>query len=152
MSTTQFGETVRRYRKKAELSLRTAAARAGISPSQLSKLEHGLSVPSRRTVESIAYALNVDKDELMTLAGYVPDDAVTEVLNSLDELLYVNVREAPQAYEVSRPREFLPELYALISDEMDSRFPDVTAEEVEVVTRELYGAFELSLKRLKRRG
>ena len=77
---TEFGDHVRevRERKRAadrRLSLRQVAARVGIEPTYLSKLERGeLAPPSEETTRKLAYELGEDVDVLLALAGKVSRD------------------------------------------------------------------------------
>jgi transcriptional regulator with XRE-family HTH domain len=77
---TAFGEHVRelRERKRAgdpSFSLRQVAARVGIEPTYLSKLERGeLPPPSEDTTRKLARELGEDVDVLLALAGKVSSD------------------------------------------------------------------------------
>ncbi|MGI4894296.1 MAG: helix-turn-helix domain-containing protein, partial [Janthinobacterium lividum] len=59
------GATVRALRERSTLSMRTLAARAGISQPFLSTIERGLSTPSMLTVYRIAAALGVEPGDLL---------------------------------------------------------------------------------------
>jgi transcriptional regulator with XRE-family HTH domain len=69
-----LGSFIRAQRKLANLSLRQAAALANVSNPYLSQIERGLHEPSVRVLRSIARALNVSAETLLTHAG-VEDDA-----------------------------------------------------------------------------
>jgi transcriptional regulator with XRE-family HTH domain len=77
---TAFGEHVRelRQRRRSEdrrFSLRQVAARVGIEPTYLSKLERGeLPPPSEETARRLAADLGEDPDVLLALAGKVSSD------------------------------------------------------------------------------
>jgi transcriptional regulator with XRE-family HTH domain len=77
---TAFGEHVRELREKRRkddprYSLRQVAARVGIEPTYLSKLERGeLSPPSEETTLKLAADLGEDSDVLLALAGKVSSD------------------------------------------------------------------------------
>ena len=57
----------------ADLSLRQLAEIAQISNPYLSQLEHGLHEPSARVLQSIARALDVSADTLLSRAGNASD-------------------------------------------------------------------------------
>jgi len=59
MSEANLGETLRRLRGRAQLSLRSLAEKTGFSASFLSQVENGQASPSIASMESIAAALGV---------------------------------------------------------------------------------------------
>ena len=75
-----FGDFIRQQReaKRAAdraFSLRQVAARAGIEPSYLSKIERGEQPPpGEETIAALARELGEDKDVLLALAGKVSTD------------------------------------------------------------------------------
>lgn len=81
-----FGNYIKSTRKDMGYSLREFAEKAEVSPSQLSKIERGLATPTESTVHKLAYALNVEKESLLFLAGYVDDDVKEEFLKANSEI------------------------------------------------------------------
>ena len=76
----KFGTKLRELRKAAGLTLRELADKVGVNYSYLSKIENGvLPPPSQRVIRLLARELNFDKDELLSLAGIIPDD-IAEIL------------------------------------------------------------------------
>jgi transcriptional regulator with XRE-family HTH domain len=75
-----FGEYLRRRRERRRVedsafSLRRLAARVGIEPSYLSKIERGEQPPpSEATIRSLARELGEDADVLLALGGKVSGD------------------------------------------------------------------------------
>jgi transcriptional regulator with XRE-family HTH domain len=70
-----FGERLRQLRRAQHMNQRTLAARVGIDFTYLSKLENGrMDPPSAETIVKLARALGADADELLLLAGKVPED------------------------------------------------------------------------------
>ncbi|HEX5069474.1 MAG TPA: helix-turn-helix transcriptional regulator [Vicinamibacterales bacterium] len=75
-----FGSYLRHQReqrrgKDAAFSVRQVAARVGIEPSYLSKIERGEQPPpSEETIAAIARELDEDTDVLLALAGKVSSD------------------------------------------------------------------------------
>ena len=70
-----FGQTVRALREKKNITLRKFAARMGMSPTYLSKIERNeLLPPGEEKVKAIAQALEQDPDEFLALAGRVDSD------------------------------------------------------------------------------
>src|SRR5688572_29458661 len=76
----EFGEYVRRARERRRhqdplFSVRQVAARVGIEPSYLSKIERGEQPPpSEETIRALARELGEDADVLLALGGKVSGD------------------------------------------------------------------------------
>jgi len=82
MVTQEFGARLRELRKQAGLGQRELANRIGINFTYLSKIENGvMPPPSEKVIKRLAEALNVDKDELMALAGRIPGD-IAQILKN----------------------------------------------------------------------
>ena len=60
----RIGPTIKALRVKQNLSLNALAAAAGISPSHLSRIERGLTVPSYDVLDRVADAIGSDLREL----------------------------------------------------------------------------------------
>jgi transcriptional regulator with XRE-family HTH domain len=77
---TEFGSYVRQRRERlrdrdAAFSVRGLAARIGVEPSYLSKVERSETPPpSEATIGRLAQALGEDRDVLLALAGKVSTD------------------------------------------------------------------------------
>lgn len=75
-----FGEYLRKLRERrraedARFSVRQLAARVGVEPSYLSKIERGQQPPpSEKTIAALAKELGEDPDVLLALAGKVSSD------------------------------------------------------------------------------
>jgi transcriptional regulator with XRE-family HTH domain len=67
----RLGRIIRERRTLAEMSLRDLAAHTNVSNPYLSQLERGLHEPSVRVLRSIARALGMSVDALMTQAGLI---------------------------------------------------------------------------------
>jgi HTH-type transcriptional regulator, competence development regulator len=81
--TMTFGARLRQLRRAQHLNQRTLAARVGIDFTYLSKLENGrLDPPAADTIVRLADALGADADELLLLAGKVPQDLVPLITRS----------------------------------------------------------------------
>ena len=65
----QLGEYIRLQRQMADLSLRGMAELTKVSNAYLSQIERGLHQPSLRVLQSIADALGIPADTLLTRAG-----------------------------------------------------------------------------------
>jgi transcriptional regulator with XRE-family HTH domain len=72
----RLGDRIKRLRKERELGLRETAGKLGISASYLSLIETGQvkTPPAPKVIEDLAKLLEDDFDELMLLAGRVPED------------------------------------------------------------------------------
>ena len=69
-----LGEYIRAQRQLAKLSLRDLAALANVSNPYLSQIERGLHAPSMRVLMSIAEALDLSTDALLSAAGVTPEE------------------------------------------------------------------------------
>lgn len=79
----EFGEQLRELRLQQGLNQRKLAKKVGIDFTYLSKIETGkMPPPSQETIRKLAEALDVDEDELLVLAGRVPDDIKDVVTRS----------------------------------------------------------------------
>jgi transcriptional regulator with XRE-family HTH domain len=67
----QLGEYIRVQRRMANLSLRGLSEITQVSNAYLSQIERGLHQPSLRVLESIAAALNLSTDTLLSHAGMI---------------------------------------------------------------------------------
>ena len=104
LNMSSFGDYVRTARARlaeqgAGHSLRQVAARIGVEPAYLSKVERGLvPPPSEATIARLAADLGEDKDVLLAMAGKVSSD--------LQEI----IRRHPSAFaELIRQLQDLPE-------------------------------------------
>ena len=69
-----LGGFIRGQRQLAKLSLREMARLTDVSNAYLSQVERGLHQPSVRVLRSLADALNVSAETLLTQAGLIDDD------------------------------------------------------------------------------
>jgi len=77
-----FGMLLRYYRAGQGLSQSELAQKAGLTYSAISRLESGNRIPKRKTVESLAKALELspeETEEFFREAGYVWDREKEEV-------------------------------------------------------------------------
>ncbi len=76
----RFGEYIRQVREAIHVgdrtfSLRQVAARVGVEPAYLSKIERGVfPPPSEEVIVKLAEVLDEDKDVLLALAGKLSSD------------------------------------------------------------------------------
>ncbi|OPH61793.1 hypothetical protein BC351_00705 [Paenibacillus ferrarius] len=73
-----FGECVKLARNQKGLSLRKLGEITGISYSHLSKIERGEHSPEKATIDNLANTLDLNKEDLYILAGYVPKSYIIE--------------------------------------------------------------------------
>ena len=99
------GAYIREQRRKAHLSLRNLADRAGVSNPYLSQIERGMRQPSAKILKGIATALQVSAETLFTQAGILdgsPDDADGDALRAIfrdPQLTDSQRRELAEMYE-----------------------------------------------------
>ena len=93
-----FGDYIREQREKrladdARYSVRQVAARVGIEPSYLSKIERGQQPPpSEKAIVALAHVLDEDPDVLLALAGKVSRDLV-EIIRKRPRLFAELIRQ-----------------------------------------------------------
>lgn len=82
----RVGPTLRSMRLRRKLSLNELADRAEISPSHLSRIERGLTVPSYDVLDNIAAALGSDLNSLRTKekSARAVDDDLRDIFGRLD--------------------------------------------------------------------
>ncbi|PIC85326.1 hypothetical protein CSV72_13920 [Sporosarcina sp. P20a] len=78
----EFGIRLRKLREQRQMTLRYLADLANLSYSFISSLEKGRYNPSRETICALAAALEADKNELLILAGYLPNETVDQAISS----------------------------------------------------------------------
>ena len=87
-----FGATLRSRRMARRVSLRRVAALAGLTPSYLSQIERDrIRPPAERVIRRLAAVLVCDAEELLCLAGRLPDD-VSRQLRNRPRLLHRLIR------------------------------------------------------------
>lgn len=88
----KFGKYLRSYRKNEKgLSLRDFSDLTGISFSHLSKIERGEYTPSRSTIAILADTLNIEKDKLLLLGGFAPDNHERIITRQHDDVMSTNL-------------------------------------------------------------
>ena len=73
-----LGSFLRSQRRLANLSLREMAERTKVSNAYLSQIERGMHVPSMRVLRSIARALDLSAEAMLTQAGLMDDAPVDD--------------------------------------------------------------------------
>jgi transcriptional regulator with XRE-family HTH domain len=80
-----FGQRVRQLRKAKGLSLRDLAPKVGVGFTYLSRVETARltygDYPSRALIKRLAEALDANEDELLLLAGKIPEKIKQRVLD-----------------------------------------------------------------------
>ena len=72
-----LGKLIKQQRVMVPLTLQELAARSGISPSHLGRIERGERFPSAHILRKIAEPLGFEENELFTLAGYLSPGSPT---------------------------------------------------------------------------
>lgn len=86
----QFHELIRNTRLKKKMTLRELARRVGLSPPFISKMEVGdFKPPSEENIIKIANALNLNSDELLAMAGKIPNDVKAVLLQNIKLYNYI---------------------------------------------------------------
>lgn len=73
-----FGKYLVDLREQKSISQRKLAELAGVTNSTISRLEADLVTPDLKTLEKLAYALEIDKTLLLTKCGYseIPEEFI----------------------------------------------------------------------------
>ncbi len=72
-----LGRIIKQQRISLQLTLQEVAAKSGVSPSHLGRIERGERFPSARILHKIAQPLGFEENELFTLAGFLsPESAM----------------------------------------------------------------------------
>ena|SRR6266481_882794 len=87
-----LGERLKRLRAGEGVGIKKLAPRLGVDHTYLSKLENDKAVPSETVVKRIAEYFNDDADELLALAGKIPDD-VRQILRDNPQEAAAYLRE-----------------------------------------------------------
>ena len=88
----EFGKDIRkkrekRYEQDRAYSVRKTAARIGVEPSYLSKIERGEQPPpSEKAILLLAKELDLDSDVLLARAGKIPGDVKEAILRKPETL------------------------------------------------------------------
>lgn len=69
----EFGIYLKKLRSQKKLTLRNLAEQSGLSYSFIASLEKGRYNPSRETIAALAGPIGADHDELLQLAGFLPE-------------------------------------------------------------------------------
>jgi transcriptional regulator with XRE-family HTH domain len=70
-----FGQTLRRLREEAQISLRTFAKMVDRTPTYISKIERDeLDPPAETVVKEMARILKQNENDMIALAGRIPSD------------------------------------------------------------------------------
>jgi transcriptional regulator with XRE-family HTH domain len=74
MITNKFGLYLRNLRLEKRFSLNQLALKSGVSNAHISRIERGLRpAPSPEIIEKLANALNANYEEMLVVAGYLPE-------------------------------------------------------------------------------
>ncbi|HHL45839.1 MAG TPA: XRE family transcriptional regulator [Gammaproteobacteria bacterium] len=83
-----FGETIRELRVAQDLGLRETAARVGISPAYLSRIERGKEHPPRpEVIKTLAKILAADPDVLFRLSSSTDPEIVDYLHNNPEAMM-----------------------------------------------------------------
>lgn len=89
-----FGQTLRRLREDAQISLRSFAKMVERTPTYISKIERDeLAPPAEDVIKEIARILKQDEDDMIALAGRVPSD-LPEIIKGQPKEMALMLRSA----------------------------------------------------------
>jgi transcriptional regulator with XRE-family HTH domain len=90
-----LGGFIRAQRQLAKLSLREMAAMTSVSNAYLSQIERGLHQPSLKVLHSIADALHLSTEQLLTQAGWRDADVPVPETESTEDVIARDPRLSP---------------------------------------------------------
>lgn len=94
MPENEFGKKIKQLRKQQRITQKKLAENVGIDVTYLSKIENGkLAPPAQDKIKKMAKILEVNEDELITLADKVPED-LTEIIPKASKEIPSFLREA----------------------------------------------------------
>lgn len=89
-----FGQYIRRRRMEKQFTLREFARQVGVSPTYMSQVEQDVAdPPTAERVRKMAELLDEDPDELIAMAGRLPED-LPEIIQSRASEMPKLLREA----------------------------------------------------------
>jgi transcriptional regulator with XRE-family HTH domain len=101
MAELSFGETIKKLRRERDLTQREVAEKIGIDVTYLSKLENGRGeMPSEKLIRELASVLDADVEELLALAGRIPNEIRELALADVDFARFL--RKIPEMDEPER--------------------------------------------------
>ncbi len=80
-----FGQRIKELRSGKEMSLKTLSKKIGVDRAYLSRVEAGKVPPSDGLIRKLATALTRDKDELLLLAGHLPESLLKAIFKNPEE-------------------------------------------------------------------
>jgi len=99
-----FGPALRVLRERRGLNQKQLADRSGLTPSQITRLEHGQRGPSQESIQRLAKAVEATPEEfnhLLAAAGFLPEEAAT-LLDEPDVVRLSAVLADPRLTPVDR--------------------------------------------------
>jgi transcriptional regulator with XRE-family HTH domain len=87
-----LGDFIRAQRQLANLSLREMAAMTSVSNAYLSQVERGLHQPSLKVLQSIAAALQLSTEQLLSQAGWVSNPRDSAAVSGTEEAIRTDPR------------------------------------------------------------
>ncbi|MFW5434295.1 helix-turn-helix domain-containing protein [Paenibacillus apiarius] len=138
MNSDLLGELIRDTRKSRQLTLFTLSEEVKISISQLSKIERGLSIPSRENISSLAQVLGLDEGRLLIMAGYPYPNANSVLIGS--------AKEGTSLYKVDQPDKVSIEV--AIMDWLESNDEDLSPRQMLDLASEMATYYEVRKKHM----
>lgn len=146
MSKESLGIFIKERRKDLNLSLRTTALRAEISPATLSKIENGLvDKPNEETLIGLAYALAVDIDELRSIAKEVSAEEAYYTLYETLQQMAATVHEDQEKYMVHFADEDMKKALPYLLQQIH---PDMSADAREIIAKKMYETYKFNYRQL----
>ncbi len=81
-----FGSTLKRLRKKASLSIKSAAPKVDVNYTYLSKIENDHKIPSQDVLKKLCSLYDADAEDLIARLGELPPDVQEIVMEHGSEV------------------------------------------------------------------
>lgn len=94
-NTSELGKILKRQRLMIPLTLHELAAKSGVSPSHLGRIERGNRFPSAHILQKLAEPLGFDEGELFARAGYLSPKAEREYIQGVDPYVTAVLSQEP---------------------------------------------------------
>jgi len=112
-----LGKILKQRMSMLSLTLHKLAAKSGVSPSYLGRVENGERFPSARILRKLAEPLGFTKSELFTFADYLPpsDYLSTQFVENGNEVHHSNLDPNIASALAQEPPEVQRAVYAILS-------------------------------------
>lgn len=127
MQAKDFGDYIRKLRKKRKLTIRQLDLYSGVSHSYISQIERGIrGIPKPDILKKLSGPLNVDYADLMKAAGYIEDTSFTKESNTKKYDYTAQIlKEMVEHYQIDlkdeRQKQRLEDLIKIVLSDLEQK-------------------------------